>query len=66
MMDCPIKPLESLLRVVGTGGEEVTFIGYVEVSVAFSPEEISIHNSHTGLLLIVPHSPYNEQVLREI
>ena len=42
LSDCIIYPVESLLRVVGAAGQDVPFLGYVDVEVEFPVEEAGL------------------------
>lgn len=62
LSDCVIRPMESLLRVVGAAGQDVPFLGYVEVEVEFPEEESGLCSSVQALILVVPDNAYNQRV----
>lgn len=59
---CPIQRITNLMKVVGAGGKEVPFLGYIEVMVGFPSKEVSINGNYPALILVVPDNPYNERV----
>ena len=54
--------MESLLRVVGAAGQDVPFLGYVEVEVEFPLEEAGLCSRLQALVLVVPDNACNQQV----
>ena len=38
----PIQPLDGLVRVVGAAGQEVPFLGYVELEISFPRTEAGL------------------------
>ena len=62
LRDCIIHPVESLLRVVGAAGQDVPFLGYVEVEVEFPLEEAGLCSRLQALVLVVPDNACNQQV----
>ena len=42
LSECVIHPVEYLLRVVGAAGQDVPFLGYVDVEVEFPVEEAGL------------------------
>lgn len=60
--DCVIHLAESLLRVVGTAGQNVPFLGYVDVEVEFPEEEAGLCGCVQVLVLVVPDNAYNQRV----
>ena len=62
LSDCALRPVESLLRVVGAGGQNVPFLGYVDVEVEFPEEESGLRSGVQALILVVPDNAYNQRV----
>ena len=62
LSDCVIHPVESLLRVVGAAGQDVPFLGYVDVEVEFPMEEAGVCSCLQALVLVVPENAYNQRV----
>ena len=62
LSDCVIHPVESLLRVVGAAGQDVPFLGYVDVEVEFPVEEAGVCSCLQALVLVVPDNAYNQRV----
>ena len=62
LSDCRIHPVESLLRVVGAAGQDVPFLGYVDVEVEFPVEEAGLCSRLQALVLVVPDNAYNQRV----
>lgn len=57
-----MRPLDGLVRVVGAAGQEVPFLGYVELDVSFPRTEAGIDNVFQTLVLVVPDNQYNLRV----
>lgn len=62
LTDCVIHPVESLLRVVGAAGQDVPFLGYVDVEVEFPEEEAGLCDCVQALVLVVPDNAYNQRL----
>ena len=63
LSDCIIiHRVESLLRVVGAAGQDVPFLGYVDVEVEFPVEEFGLCSRLQALVLVVPDNAYNQRV----
>ena len=62
LSDCVIHPVEALLRVVGAAGEDVPFLGYVDVEVEFPVEEAGFCSCLRALVLVLPDNAYNQGV----
>ena len=59
---CPINSVENLVKLVGAGGEQVPYIGYIEVRVSFPKEESGVFLGENALVLVVPDNDYNKRV----
>ena len=57
-----MHPVESLLSVVGAAGQDVSFLGYVDVEVEFPVEEAGLCSRLQALVLVVPDNAYNQRV----
>ena len=57
-----IEPIEDIVRVVGAGGQEVPFLGYVTIHVSFPENDVGIRGTLTTLALVVPNNSYNQRV----
>jgi hypothetical protein len=58
-----IEPIEEIVRVVGAGGQEVPFFGYVTIHVSFPENDVEIRGTlKTTLALVVPNNSYNQRV----
>ena len=62
LSDGIMHPVESLLRVVGAAGQDVSFLGYVDVEVEFPVEEAGLCSRLQALVLVVPDNTYNQRV----
>ncbi|CAB4012589.1 ATP-dependent DNA helicase PIF1 [Paramuricea clavata] len=58
----PIEPIQNIVRVVGAGGQEVPFRGYVTIHVSFPETDVGIRGTLTTLALVVPNNSYNQRV----
>ena len=58
----PITPISDLVRVVGGGGQNVPFIGYVTVDIRFPRDEMGADDTFETLALVVPDNQYNARV----
>ena len=58
----PIEPIENIVRVVGAGGQEVPFLGYVTMHVSFPDNDVGIRGTLTTLALVMPYNSYNQRV----
>ena len=54
----PLRSVENLLRVVGAGGQEVPFCGFVNVEVTFPKYDIGTDAAVPALVLVVPDNDY--------
>ena len=61
LTDCDIHPVETL-KVVGAGGQDVPFLGYVSVNISFPEHEAGICEETPTFALIVPNTTYNQRV----
>ena len=50
----PVKPLCELLQVEGAAGQEVPYLGYIEVTITFPKEFIGANMDVSTLALVVP------------
>ena len=50
------------MRVVGAGGNEVPFLGYVTVNVSFPKGEMGAEGPLKTSALVVPNNNYNQRV----
>lgn len=62
LSDRPMQPLKGLERVVGAAGQEVPFLGYVELSISFPRTEAGTDKVFQTLVLVVPDNQYNQHV----
>lgn len=62
LSDRSIQPVDQLLTVVGAGGQNVPFLGYIEVELRFSKEESGVENGYKTFALVVPDTGYNRRV----
>ena len=60
LSDCVIHPVESLLHVVGAAGQDVPFLGYVDVEDEFPVEEAGLCSCLQALVQVVPDNVYNQ------
>ena len=51
-----------IIGVVGAGGQEVPFLGYVTIHVSFPENDVGIRGTLTTLALVVPNNSYNQRV----
>ena len=58
-----IKSLNNLLGVEGANGQEVPYLGYIELSVTFPKEFVGVDTEVPTLALVVPRLRAEEQVL---
>lgn len=58
-----IKPLNNLLEVEGANGQEVPYLGYVELSITFPKEFLGVDTEVPTVALVVPQLRAQEQVL---
>lgn len=58
----PVQPIENLLRVVGAGGQEVPFSGFIDVEVSFPHSDTGDDDTVVALVLIVQDNEYNKCV----
>ena len=56
----PIKPLSESLRVEGSSGHEITYVGYVELDVTVP--DVEKGENIPDLLLVVSETNYNSKV----
>ena len=60
---CKAKPIDDLLRVEGAGGQDVPFLGYIEVKIVFpSGTNATDTREHNVVVLVVPSTEYNKRV----
>ena len=59
-----MQPLKGLVRVVGAAGQEVPFLGYVELGISFPHTEAGTDKVFQTLVLVVPDNQYNQRVPR--
>lgn len=61
----PVKPLCDLLQVEGAAGQEVPYLGYIEVTITFPKEFIGAETDVCTLALVVPdvRQGFHAQVL---
>ncbi|KAJ8028616.1 hypothetical protein HOLleu_30909 [Holothuria leucospilota] len=60
---CKAKPLDDLLRIEGAGGQDVPFLGYKEVKIAFpSGTNATDTREHDVVVLVVPSTEFNKKV----
>ena len=52
--------MESLLHVVGAAGQDVPFLGYVDVEDEFPVEEAGLCSCLQALVQVVPDNVYNQ------
>ena len=57
-----IEPIEDIVRVVGAGGQDVPFLGYVTIHVSFPENDVGIRSTLTTLALVLPNNSYNQRV----
>ena len=62
LSDQPIQPVEDIVRVVGIGGIEVSFLGYVIINIGFPKDEMGTEGPLKTLALVVPNNNYNQRV----
>ena len=62
LRDYHIHSVENLIKLVGAGGEQVPYIGYIEVQVSFPEEETGVNFRENYLVLVVPDNDYNKRV----
>lgn len=61
LLDCDIHSVETL-KVVGAGGQDVPFLGYISVNISFPENEAGVSEEIPTLALIVPNTAYNQRV----
>ena len=54
-----MQPLDGLVRVVGAAGQEVPFLGYVELDISFPRTEAGTDKVFQTPVLVVPDNQYN-------
>ena len=57
--DIPVYPLGDLLRLTGTGGHDIPYLGYCEVKVRV-PHAPTFQED--TLMLVLPHNEYHDRV----
>lgn len=57
-----IQSVNKLLKVIGVTGQNVQFLGYIELDIKFPEEESGVKTSQTVLVLVVPGTEYNKRV----
>jgi len=57
-----MRPLDGLVRVVGAAGQEIPFLGYVELGVSFPRTEADTDEVIQTLVLVVSDNQYNRRV----
>ena len=62
LSDRPMQPLKRLVHVVGAAGQEVPFLGYVELSVSFPCTKAGTDVVFQTLVLVVLDNQYNQRV----
>ena len=58
----PLHSMENLSRVVGAGGQEVPFCGFIDIEVTFPKYDTGTDAAVTALVLVVPNNDYNKRV----
>ena len=56
-----LRPLDGFIHVVGAGGQEVPFLGYVELDIGFPCVEAGTDKVFSTLVLVVPDNSYNHR-----
>ena len=51
-----------ILKVVGTGKQDVSFLWYISVNISFPEEEAGIREEIPAHALVVPDTTYNQRV----
>ncbi|KAK7933739.1 hypothetical protein WMY93_004635 [Mugilogobius chulae] len=61
----PVKPLRELLQVEGAAGQEVPYLGYIEMTVMFPKEFIGVDMDVCTLALVIPDvgAGFHSQIL---
>lgn len=54
LADQPIKPLNGLLEIEGANGQEVPYLGYVELCITFPKDFVGTDRDVSTLALVVP------------
>ena len=54
-----MQPLKGLVRIVGAAGQEIPFLGYVELGISFPRTEADTDEVFQMLVLVVPDNQYN-------
>ena len=57
-----LRPLDGLMHVVGAGGQEVPFLGYVKLDIGFPCVEAGTDKVFSTLVLVVLANSYNQHV----
>ena len=57
-----MRPLDGLVRVGGAAGQEIPFLGYVELGVSFPRTEADTDEVIQTLVLVVSDNQYNRRV----
>lgn len=57
-----MQPLDGLVRVVGAAGQEVPFLGYVELGVSFPRTETDTDEVIQTLVLVISDNQYDRSV----
>ena len=57
-----LHPIQGLITVVGASGQNVPFLGYVEMKVHFPPDQSGTVEQFETLALVVPDNEYNDRV----
>ena len=56
----PLRPVDGLVRVVGAAGQDVPFLGYIELNICL--KDAGTNRTFPTLALVVPDNEYNQRV----
>ena len=58
----PMQQLEDILKIEGAGGQNVPFLGFIEVDISFPEETSGMRDCLTAIVLVVQNTSFNKQV----
>lgn len=58
----PIQPIHSLFEVEGAGGQNVPYLGYIQVVITFPCTVTGVEEELSSLVLVVPDCHFNSKV----
>jgi hypothetical protein len=56
-----LQPVESCLKVIGAGGQEVPYLGYIAVDVTLPQDDLGDSQCFSILVLVVPDTSFHTQ-----